>query len=93
MTLHAQIAFSLLVLINIATLLKLGRPWKYRERDVALWMVASSWSLLLADGLFLLAVFGFAHGRWAEYALLAFLDLRVVVQAWLFWMILRDRRR
>jgi hypothetical protein len=93
MTLHAQISLALLVLINIATLVKLGRPWTYRERGVAAWMVASTWSLLLADGLFLMAVFGFARGRWAEYAYLTFLDLRIVVQSWLFWMILRQRRR
>lgn len=93
MTLAYQIGFALLVLATIGTVVGLGSPRTYRDRGLGWVLVGMAWSGLLFDGLLALAIFGMASGRWAAYALLVFLYVRVPVQTALFWIIVKSRKR
>lgn len=84
MRLAGEIIFVLLVLVNVATLFRLGWPLSYRDRGVAGWMWLSSWSALLFDVAFLAAI-TFAQGPWVEWALLLSLTLRLALSVWLLW--------
>lgn len=84
MTLAGEILFVLLVIANVVTLFRLGSPFSYNNRDVAAWLWGTSWSALLFDAGFLIAILGFG-GTWVQVALLISLTLRLALSVWLIW--------
>lgn len=84
MKISGEILFLLLVIVNVATLLRLGSPFSYRDRGVAAYLWLTSWSALIFDTGFLVAVLGFGGG-WVEWALLISLTLRLALSVWLLW--------
>jgi hypothetical protein len=91
MTLAGEILFGLLVLINLATIPLLGWPWTYGDRGVSWYLWGTAWSAVLFDGVFLFAILMKADGRWVQLAFLLALSLRVIVSAWLLWMIAKSK--
>lgn len=91
MTLAGEILFLILVLINVATIIKLGWPWTYGDREVSWYLWGTTWSAVLFDGGFLAAIALKASNVWIQSALLVALTLRVVVSAWLLWMLAKSK--
>jgi hypothetical protein len=87
MTLVGEILFFILVVVNVATIIKLGWPWTYRQREVSWYLWLTAWSAALFDGTFLFAIVAKASGPVVQALFLLALGLRVVVSAWLLWMI------
>jgi len=91
MTLLGEALFGALVLINLATIVLLGWPWTYRDRGVSWYLWGTAWSAVLFDGVFLFAILMKANDWWVQAAFLLGLSLRVIVAAWLLWMVTKAR--
>ena len=84
MTGIGEVLFLLLVLANLIVLFRLGSPLSYRDRGVAAWLALTSWSALMFDAGFLIAVLRFG-GTWVQVALLLSLAIRLALTVWLVW--------
>lgn len=91
MILASQILLGFLVTVAAMTILALGSPRRAADHTVAWYLLSTVLSGLLIDGLFLSAFLGYAQGRSAMVAFLAFLALRGAVSCWLLWMVVRRR--
>lgn len=91
MKLFGEILFALLVLANIATIVKLGWPWTYQDRGVSWYLWLTAWSAAAFDGTFLFALLAKASGPVVQVAFLLSLSLRVMVSVWLLWMVSKPK--
>lgn len=80
-----EVIFLLLVIANFIVLCRLGSPFSYRDRGVAAWLWLSSWSALLFDAGFLVAVLEYVGGFWIQVALTLSLVVRLALTMWLIW--------
>lgn len=93
MILASRVLFLVLIFISVGTLVSLGDPRTYRDRQVSWYLALSAWIALLIDSTFLSITYGLSREHWVAWLLLGFIALRVPVQGWLWWMIERGKHR
>lgn len=93
MTAVGEVLFLVLVVVNIATIVALGWPWTYQDRGVSWNVWLTAWSAVLFDGTFLFALLLRSSHLWIRIAFLLALSLRVIMAAWLLWMVAKKEDR
>lgn len=93
MNASGRIEFVVLAVLGIATMVALAVKGKNRNRDVAWWyLMLATWVGLLIDALFLMAALGFRLASWGPALFLLLVGVRILIQGWLLWLVLRKRR-
>lgn len=89
-----KLAFELLlgvsVVLSLAFVLLLGRPWRRRDQAMSWFLASTGWAAIAVDGVLFVAVLGALASPWVLLVALAVQDAAF---GWRLWLIAQDRVR
>ena len=85
----AGVIVGLSVLLNLAFVVRFGRPGRHPDKSMARYLASTGWQQLTLDTVLLVSLFGLHVSPWIALCVLAFGD---VVAGWRLWLLERARR-